>query len=139
MKHVHQFDPEYKDVMQKNVKTKATAPKMMPNGEVAVWLNIRAGLVKVGNIKERAVQSVFSVHSIPISLGVSPRGLIIIGCEDGRLMLLQVPDSSSKEGRLTVLLNEVTNRLTMLSKDIYSGLTNNNKTQNKKSSVCSII
>lgn len=141
MKHVHQFDPEYKDVMQKNVKTKATAPKMMPNGEVAVWLNIRAGLVKVGNIKERAVQSVFSVHSIPISLGVSPRGLIMIGCEDGRLMLLQVPDSSSdtREGRLTVLLNEVTNRLTMLSKDIYSGLTNNNKTQNKKSSVCSII
>ncbi|XP_061189796.1 NACHT and WD repeat domain-containing protein 2-like [Saccostrea echinata] len=142
LKHIHQFDIEEKEVMQKNVKTKATAPKMMPNGQVAVWLNIRGGLLKVGSIKDKIVLSVFPVHSIPINLDVSAKGLIIVGCEDGRIMLLQLPDYAESKDRLTVFISEVSQRLIRLSKDVYSGMTKrSNKPQgqqNKKSSVCAI-
>lgn len=141
LKHVHQFDAEESEVMLKNIKIRATAPKMMPNGEFAVWLNIREGLVKVGNVKERVLQSVFPVHSIPISVSVSARGLIIVGCEDGRIMLLQVPDySMDTKDRLALLTSNITNRLVSFSKDVYtnSGLNKTIKKQNKESKVCTI-
>lgn len=141
LKHVHQFDAEESEVMLRNIKIRATAPKMMPNGEFAVWLNIREGLVKVGNVKEKVVQSVFPVHSIPISVSVSTRGLIIVGCEDGRIMLLQVPDySMDTKDRLALLANNITDRLVNFSKDVYknSGLNKTIKRPNKESKVCTI-
>ncbi|XP_056004736.1 NACHT and WD repeat domain-containing protein 2-like [Ostrea edulis] len=144
LKHVYQFDVEEADVMLKNVKTRATAPKVMPNGRTAVWLNVRGGLLKVGSIKERKVQSVFPVHSIPISLDVSSQGLIIVGCEDGRIMLLQVPDySTESKHRITMMIHDISQRLSLLSKGMYSGLGKNSNQRkehgSKTSSVCVVV
>lgn len=90
LKYVYQFDVEESEVMLRNIKIRVIVFKMMLNGEFVVWLNIREGLVKVGNVKEKVVQSVFLVYSIFISVSVFIRGLIIVGCEDGRIMLLEI-------------------------------------------------
>lgn len=81
------------------------------------------------------------MHSIPISVSVSTRGLIIVGCEDGRIMLLQVPDySMDTKDRLALLANNITDRLVNFSKDVYknSGLNKTIKRPNKESKVCTI-
>lgn len=142
LKYVYQFDVEESEVMLRNIKIRVIVFKMMLNGEFVVWLNIREGLVKVGNVKEKVVQSVFLVYSIFISVSVFIRGLIIVGCEDGRIMLLQVSDYFMDiKDRFVLLVNNIIDRLVNFFKDVYKNLGFNKiiKRLNKEFKVCIII
>ncbi|KAK3105389.1 hypothetical protein FSP39_024054, partial [Pinctada imbricata] len=88
-----QFDMEEEANMRKQSKNATTSPRLMASGKHAVWANLRTNLIKIGNVEKQEIQSVYPIHSVPLCMDVSALGLILIGCEDGRLMILQIPGS----------------------------------------------
>ena len=67
-----------------------TAPKMTSDEKYAVWLHLSHNLLKVGDIHTQALVSVCPIHSMPMNINVTPKHIILIGCEDGRIMMLQL-------------------------------------------------
>ena len=140
------FDTEEAAAMLKQERNHTTTPKLMPNGKHAVWVNLRANLIKIGNIERQEVQSVLPIHTIPLFLEVSVLGLIVVGCEDGRLMILQQPElngGDSRENRVLAFLDTFIKRLkgavanvTYTSKSRAQGKADAKKTSSK---VCALL
>ena len=98
-----QFDAEsdYHEILPST----RTAPKVTDDEKYAVWLHLSHNLIKVGDIQSQALISVCPVHSMPMNIQVTPKGIILVGCEDGRIMMLQMV-----EGRNTSAFSNIFNR-----------------------------
>ncbi|XP_033763365.1 uncharacterized protein LOC117344647 [Pecten maximus] len=89
-----QYDPDG-DYPKK--PSQQASPKISKDGHAAVWLNVYACLLMIGDTKTGSTISVCPIHSIPLSLTITPYNLLLIACEDGRLMLLQLVDDAPEE------------------------------------------
>ncbi|KAJ8320337.1 hypothetical protein KUTeg_001924 [Tegillarca granosa] len=87
LKFLFQFDEDEEE----NIKpSRHTAPKIVPEGTHVLWVNLSAGLLNFGSIKSQQKLGVIAIHSIPVFLQISAIGIVMIGCEDGRIMMLQL-------------------------------------------------
>lgn len=95
-KRCFQFDAEsdYHDVKLPSSSSR-TSPKVTDDEKYAVWLHSSLNLLKVGDIKSQALISVCPVHSMPMNINVTPQRIILIGCEDGRIMMLQMVEGGN--------------------------------------------
>lgn len=65
-------------------------PVLTKDERYAIWIDPTAGLLKVGDIMKKEMIGLSPIHSIPMNLEITPKSVIIIGCEDGRIMMLQL-------------------------------------------------
>ena len=72
-----------------------TSPKVSDDEKHAVWLHSSLNLLKVGDIKSQTLISVCPVHSMPMNINITPQRIILIGCEDGRIMMLQLVEGGN--------------------------------------------
>lgn len=89
-----QYDPDG-DYPKK--PSNQASPKLSADGQVAVWLNVYACLLMIGDTNTGSTTSVCPIHSIPLSLTITQHNLLLIACEDGRLMLLQLFDDNNEQ------------------------------------------
>lgn len=90
-----QFDPKLGEQSKKVPK-----PLLTKDEKSALWIDISAGLVKVGNIETQQVVGVSPIHSIPMNMEVTIDRIVLIGCEDGRVMMLQLVENEKEAGRM---------------------------------------
>ena len=88
------FHTKYEDV-----KTKAKyRARITRDGKFAVWVKEQDGTLKVADIDSGNLVAEAFTHATPQSLEVSQDNVIAIGCDDGRIMLLQIwPYKPGKE------------------------------------------
>ena len=67
-----------------------TAPKLTADERFALWVSLSQNLLLIGDVSSGSLISVCPVHSIPMNVEVTPERIILIGCEDGRIMMLQL-------------------------------------------------
>lgn len=81
-----QFDPD--------CPTKKTTPRprLTSDEKYALWLDMQVGILKLGELCTKTIIGKVATHSIPMNLEVTPAGIVLMGCEDGRIMMLQIVD-----------------------------------------------
>lgn len=125
LKFLFQFDAD----QEQNIKpTRHTAPKIVPDGTHVLWMNLAAGLLNYGNIQSRQKIGVIAIHSIPVFLQVSAIGMVMVGCEDGRIMMLQLNSSSSAGD---ILNQSIQRQKTTKDKSVNMKAPQNKKPQSK--------
>ncbi|WAR13694.1 NWD2-like protein [Mya arenaria] len=93
-KRLFQFDPECEE-------SKSTPkPKLTKDEKLALWIDMKSGLVKLGNVETQELIGMAPTHSLVLNLEVTPKGIILVGCEDGRIMLLQIVDGGKNKDAL---------------------------------------
>ncbi|OWF43078.1 NACHT and WD repeat domain-containing protein 2-like [Mizuhopecten yessoensis] len=114
------------------------SPKLSTDGHIAVWANVYACLLMIGDTQTGTTTSICPVHSIPLSLTVTLHDLLLIGCEDGRLMLLQLVSDTNKESNfISGFLSRHKNHSQKTRVVKYKG---SNKIQGQKvSKTCSLL
>ena len=81
------FDPECP-----NRKTTPKA-KLTSDEKYALWVDIEMAILKIGDVQTGSILGKVPTHSMPMNLEVTPTKIVLIGCEDGRFMMLQIiPD-----------------------------------------------
>ncbi|XP_060582877.1 NACHT and WD repeat domain-containing protein 2-like [Ruditapes philippinarum] len=82
-------------------KKSVPRPLLTTDENFAFWLDVGAGVVKVGNVQTKQVIGMSPIHSIPMNITVTSEKVVIIGCEDGRIMMLQmIEDKKDADGIL---------------------------------------
>ena len=76
------------------------------DGKFAVWLKEQDGTLRIANIDSGELIEEAFTHALPQSLEVSEDNTIAIGCDDGRIMLLQIWPHD-KPGREDILNKHV--------------------------------
>lgn len=78
------FDPEcpYKKATPK--------PKLTFDEKFALWIDLKHGMLKIGSLATQKIVGQVPTHSIIMNLEVTPANIVLMGCEDGRLMMLQI-------------------------------------------------
>ncbi|XP_063409220.1 NACHT and WD repeat domain-containing protein 2-like isoform X1 [Mytilus trossulus] len=110
--------------------TQQTYPRFLHDNHTVIFPNITAGLLKFATIDSPEIKFVCPVHGIPVCLEVTSLGMIIVGCDDGRVMMLH---KSNKDDIVTAAgLDGVVKREAIRIKKQPKQKTN-------KSSVCTII
>ncbi|KAL3862495.1 hypothetical protein ACJMK2_008455 [Sinanodonta woodiana] len=97
----HHFDSE--EVYQNQASGRLTAPKVSADERFAIWVHPEGQLLKLGSIEMGQIVGVCPLHSIPMNLSITPQNIILIGCEDGRIMLVQLVDESEQNLRNTIM------------------------------------
>lgn len=69
-------------------------PQLSWEGTYAVWISLEPGIFKLGHVPSRQILAICPVHSILMALFITRSNTVAVGCEDGRLMLLQLCESS---------------------------------------------
>ena len=87
-------DSDYHDVKLPSSSSR-TSPKVTDDEKHAVWLHSSLNLLKVGDIRTQTLISVCPIHSMPMNINVTPQRIILIGCEDGRIMMLQLVEGGN--------------------------------------------
>ena len=64
--------------------------KISRDGQFAVWVTEQDGMLKVADIQSGQLIGKALVHALPQSLEVSENNIVAVGCDDGRIMLLQI-------------------------------------------------
>ena len=80
------FHTKYEDI---EYKAKYRA-RITRDGKFAVWVKEQDGTLKVADIDSGNLVAEAFTHATPQSLEVSQDNVIAIGCDDGRIMLLQI-------------------------------------------------
>ena len=80
-----------------------TGPKVTSDEKYAVWLHLSHNLLKVGDIKTQSLLSVCPIHNMPMNIAVTPKKIILIGCEDGRIMMLQIVEDGHTSGFANII------------------------------------
>ncbi|KAL3862492.1 hypothetical protein ACJMK2_008453 [Sinanodonta woodiana] len=123
----HHFDSE--EVYQKEASGRLTAPKVSADERFAIWVHPEGQLLKLGSIETGQIVGVCPLHSIPMNLSITPQNIILIGCEDGRIMLVQLVDESEQNLRNTVM--GILNRSKVQVQKIKRYLSWNDKNEKK--------
>ncbi|KAL4221581.1 NACHT and WD repeat domain-containing protein 2 [Mactra antiquata] len=99
---IAKFDPKLGEPKKHVPRAVLTADE-----KYAIWIDFIDGFVKVGDIKNDQTIGMSPIHSIPMNLAITPKSVILIGCEDGRIMMLQL---MIQENDLKSKLGHVFNR-----------------------------
>ena len=129
-------------------KKNVPRPVMTKDENFAVWLDVESGIVKIGNVETKQVIGMSPIHSIPMNMVVTQEKVIIIGCEDGRIMMLQmIEDKKKTDGILKRTLKHSMRKVKRMSessmKALQKNVTNKSsgkiiKTNEKSSKTCEI-
>ena len=121
--------------------TRFNCPKMSRDGNCAIWVNVLAGLVMVGDTNVKSVVNICPIHGVPLTLNVSPDNLVLVGCEDGRLMMLELVDRNQDGDYDDNFISKFLNRHKRytLRKSKNDSLYHKPQTKKQKSTVCSML
>lgn len=112
--------------------TQQTYPRFLQENRTVIFPNITMGLLKIATVDSPEVKFVCPVHGIPVCLEVTSLGMIIVGSDDGRVMLLH--KSSEDDSITSAGLDGIANRETIRKKQKPK-----NTSSSTKSSVCTIL
>ena len=73
--------------MNKDPKYRA---RITRDGKFAVWVKEQDGMLRVADIDSGNLVGEAFTHALPQSLEVSQDNVVAIGCDDGRIILLQI-------------------------------------------------
>ena len=85
--------------------------KITRDGKFAVWLNEQDGTLRVADVDSGEIIGEALTHALPQSLEVTEDNIIAIGCDDGRVMLLQIWPQD-KPGREAILTKKTVRQVT---------------------------
>ncbi|KAK3582783.1 hypothetical protein CHS0354_035720 [Potamilus streckersoni] len=124
----HHFDSE--EVYQKEASGHLTTPKVSADEKFAIWVHPEGHMLKLGSIALGQIVGVCPLHSIPMNLSITPQNIILIGCEDGRIMLVQLVNET--EQNLTNTIMDILNRSKVQVQKVKRYLSWNDKNERKK-------
>ena len=90
-KYKWQYD---EDEEYRKSSTQQTYPRFLYDNHTLVFPNITAGLLKLSTVDSPEIKFVCPLHGIPVCLEVTPLGMILVGCDDGRVIMLHKSDKN---------------------------------------------
>ncbi|XP_045162803.2 NACHT and WD repeat domain-containing protein 2-like [Mercenaria mercenaria] len=129
-------------------KKSVPRPLLTTDEKYALWLDVTTGLVKVGSIENHQVIGISPIHSIPMNMAVTQDKIIVIGCEDGRIMMLQmVVDDKEASNKLTRVFKRTQKKAAKVSEDSLKAIRRSNddkkpvktKKNEKSSKACNVL
>jgi len=81
-----------------HTKRKSTLPpRLTADEKLALWVDSTESLVKLACLETQKIIGQVPTHSLVMNMEVTPKGIILIGCEDGRVMMLQITHGNQGE------------------------------------------
>ncbi len=72
----------------------ASSRRLSADGQFLVWLSVSEGLIKVGRVSSGLVIGECYAHTQPKCFEVMCNNTVSVGCDDGRIMILHIIDTS---------------------------------------------
>ncbi len=93
---LHDFQERYQDTGARKYKYRA---KITRDGKFAVWITEHDAMLKVADVETGQLVGEALTHALPHTIEVSDNNVVAVGCDDGRIMLLEIwpPERPEKE------------------------------------------
>ena len=119
-------------------KQNQTWPKITEDGQHVVFLILRKGVVQVGHIDSGQVIGRCFIHAVPLAVLVSAN-TVIVGADDGRIVLLEIFDVINGDERTTERLKAVAKFTPKASKIVTTSGRSMSALHTSQSACCDII
>ena len=94
-------------------------PRMSGDGHHVAWVKQDAGEVLLGRVADGTVIGRCFVHATPTALQCCSDGYLIVGCDDGRLILLSIIDPDDNNHTIDRRLKHIHNQVNSNMTDLY--------------------
>lgn len=127
-----QFPDEMHNIIQKSMQT---WPKMSACGNYVAWTVVEKAVVNIGHVETGQWVGQCFVHANPLALQISSKNVVLIGADDGRIMLLHLIDKYHGDPKksIDVIRQQKENEIQAAKPG------NHQPIQGKESSICILL